>query len=123
MVSIAGILANMTIAAVTLILIKIYQYTSLSAPGGLLGSAREPVELFLRYSFIMNASLAVFNLLPFPPLDGSKVLYSFLPASAQPVLETLERYGFIILMIFLYLGLFRIIFAPVAYFIDFLVSL
>src|SRR5438270_3763983 len=123
MVSIAGILANMTIAAVTLILIKIYQYTSLSAPGGLLGSAREPVELFLRYSLIMNASLAVFNLLPFPPLDGSKVLYSFLPASAQPVLETLERYGFIILMIFLYLGLFRIIFAPVAYFIDFLVSL
>src|SRR5438270_5937184 len=66
MVWIAGILANLTIAAVTLILIKIYQYTSLSAPGGLLGSAREPVELFLRYSLIMNASLAVFNLLPFP---------------------------------------------------------
>jgi len=123
MVSIAGILANITIAVVTLILIKIYQYTSLSAPGGLLGSAREPVELFLGYSLIMNASLAVFNLLPFPPLDGSKVLYSFLPASAQPVLETLERYGFIILMIFLYFGLFRIIFAPVGYIIDFLVSL
>ncbi|PYS75546.1 MAG: site-2 protease family protein, partial [Acidobacteria bacterium] len=50
-------------------------------------------------------------------------LYSFLPASAQPVLETLERYGFIILMAFLYFGFFRIIFAPVAHLIDFLVSL
>jgi Zn-dependent protease len=123
MVSIAGILANTTIAAVTLILIKIYQYTSLSAPGGLLGSAREPVELFLGYSLIMNASLAVFNLLPFPPLDGSKVLYSFLPAGAQPVLEVLERYGFLILMVFLYFGFFSIIFAPFARLIDILLSL
>src|SRR5205085_10420652 len=71
MVSLAGILANLTIATVTLILIKVYQHTSLSAPGGLLGRVQEPVELFLGYSLIMNTSLAVFNLLPFPPLGGS----------------------------------------------------
>jgi Zn-dependent protease len=123
MVSIAGILANLTIATVTLILIKIYQYTSLSAPGGMIEVVREPVELFLRYSLIMNASLAVFNLLPFPPLDGSKVLYSVLPDSAQPILETLERYGYLILLAFIYFGFFRIIFSPVARLIDFLVSL
>src|ERR671930_114429 len=45
-------------------------------------------------ALLLNASLAVFNLLPIPPLDGSKVLYSVLPASAQPVLEALERYSF-----------------------------
>ena len=43
----------------------------------------------------MNISLAVFNLLPFPPLDGSKVLDTFLPASMQPIMEMLEQYGYI----------------------------
>ncbi|HST51454.1 MAG TPA: site-2 protease family protein [Pyrinomonadaceae bacterium] len=123
MVSIAGILANLTIAAVTLIIVKVIQHTGMAGHGGLLEPVSEPVELFLYYSLMLNASLAVFNLLPFPPLDGSKVLYSFLPASAQPVLETLERYGFLILMIFLYLGFFSIIFAPFARLIDFLLSL
>ena len=123
MVSLAGILANLTIATVTLILIKVYQHTSLSAPGGLLGRVQEPVELFLGYSLIMNTSLAVFNLLPFPPLDGSKVLYSFLPSSMEPVLLTLERYGFIILMAFIYFGFFGVIFSPVARILDFLLRL
>src|SRR2546421_12636517 len=123
MVSLAGIMANITIATVTLIIIKISQHTSLSAPGGLLGRAQEPVELFLGYSLIMNTSLAVFNLLPFPPLDGSKVLYSFLPASMEPVLLTLERYGFIILMAFIYFGFFGVIFAPVGHLLDFLIRL
>ena len=123
MVSIAGILANITIAVVTLIVVKVIQYTGAAGPGGLLEPIIEPVGLFLRYSLYMNASLAVFNLLPFPPLDGSKVLYSVLPAGAQPVLSALEQYGFIILMAFIFFGLFRAIFAPVAFVIDYLLAL
>src|SRR2546423_12257443 len=57
MVSLAGIMANITIAFLTLILIKVYQHTSLSAPDGPLGMAQEPVVLFLRFSLIMNTSL------------------------------------------------------------------
>ena len=123
MVSIAGILANLTIAAATLVVVKVIQYTGAAAPGGLLAPVSEPVGLFLEFSLMMNASLAVFNLLPFPPLDGSKVLYSVLPAGAHPVLDSLERYGFIILMAFLYFGFFRIIFSPVEYLLVFLVRL
>lgn len=123
MVSLAGIMANTTIALLTLVVIKVIQYTGAAAQGGLLAPVREPVVLFLSFSLMMNTSLAVFNLLPFPPLDGSKVLYSFLPASAEPVLLTLERYGFIILMAFIYFGFFGVIFAPVARILDFLVSL
>jgi Zn-dependent protease len=61
----------------------------------------------------MNISLAVFNLLPFPPLDGSKVLETFLPPSMQPILETLEQYGFLILMVLMYLGVFSAIIGPI----------
>jgi Zn-dependent protease len=123
MVSLAGILANIAIATTTLIVIKIIQYTGAAATGGLLESIREPVGLFLEFSLMMNASLAVFNLLPFPPLDGSKVLETFLPESARPILTTLEQYGFLILMAFLYFGFFRIIFTPVAYLLDILIRL
>ena len=71
----------------------------------------------------MNASLAVFNLLPFPPLDGSRILSTFLPDSLQPLLDTLEQYGFIILMAAIYFGLFSMIFSPIGSFIDFLLRL
>jgi Zn-dependent protease len=123
MVSLAGIMANITIAVVTLIIIKILQRTTLFSPGGALESVASPVGLLLEFSLYMNASLAVFNLLPFPPLDGSKILYSILPSSMHSTLEALEQYGFIILMAAIYFGVFRAIFKPVAAAIDFLVGL
>ena len=123
MVSAAGIMANLVICASTLILYKVFQRTTLLYPGGSLYSVAEPIVLFLNYSIFMNASLAVFNLLPFPPLDGSKILSTFLPSSMQPLLDTLEQYGFIILMVAIYMGLFRAIFSPFAMAIDFLLRL
>jgi Zn-dependent protease len=71
----------------------------------------------------MNISLAVFNLLPFPPLDGSKVLETFLPPSMQPILETLEQYGFLILMVLMYLGVFSAIISPILRFVYYLLFL
>ncbi len=72
---------------------------------------------------MMNVSLAVFNLLPFPPLDGSKVLETFLPPSMQPLLEMLEQYGYIILMILIYVGFFRAIISPIMRIIVYLLYL
>jgi len=111
MVSIAGILANLLIATVAFIIIKVLLVTGLfnSIPEGL----QEPVVILLDRMLSMNISLAVFNLLPFPPLDGSKVLETFLPASMQPILETLERYGFLILMVLMYMGVFGAIINPI----------
>ncbi|GAC1402001.1 MAG: site-2 protease family protein [Pyrinomonadaceae bacterium] len=123
MVSIAGILANILIASSVLIILKVTQYTGLLADGSALEAVREPVALLLTYGIFMNASLAVFNLMPFPPLDGSKILATFLPASMQDALIALERYGFLILMAAIYFGLFRAIFSPVASFIGFLIHL
>jgi len=79
--------------------------------------------LFLSYLLIMNVSLAIFNLLPFPPLDGSKVLDTFLPASMRPVLQILEQYGYIILMVLIWAGFFNAIITPVFNVIDYLLRL
>ena len=50
----------------------------------------------------LNLGLALFNLIPIPPLDGSKVLFAFLPRSAYPAAAFLESYGFIILLFLLF---------------------
>ena len=114
MVSIAGILANLLIAVGTFVVFKIALYSGTFAGGGSLAAYAEPVSMVLTYMLFMNLGLAIFNLLPIPPLDGSKVLYTFLPDSAQPAMEELEKYSFIVLIIVIKLGVVDAIFSPVA---------
>ncbi len=121
MVSGAGIMANLFLAICAFIIIKVFLMTGTFS--SIPESFQEPVTIFLQYLLIMNVSLAVFNLLPFPPLDGSKILETFLPASAQPVLALMERYGFIILMLLIYVGFFGAIMRPVMSLIDYLLYL
>jgi len=111
MVSAAGIMANLLIAIFAFTVFKVLLMTGLvySIPDSL----QEPVILFLDRLLTMNISLAVFNLLPFPPLDGSKILETFLPASMRPMLEMLEQYGYVILMLLIYMGFFNAIIQPV----------
>jgi Zn-dependent protease len=121
MVSAAGIMANLLIAICAFTIFKVILMSGGFAP--IPESLREPVFLFLQYLLYMNISLAVFNLLPFPPLDGSKILETFLPASMQPILMMMERYGFMILMVLMYLGFFSAIIRPVISLVDYLLLL
>jgi Zn-dependent protease len=121
MVSGAGIMANLIIAICAFIIIKVLLMTH--SFSSIPQSLQEPVAMFLQLFLTMNVSLAIFNLLPFPPLDGSKILETFLPASARPTLELMERFGFIILMVLIYVGFFGAIMRPVMYFIDYLLYL
>lgn len=63
------------------------------------------VVVFLEYTAILSAGLAVFNLFPVPPLDGSKVLFSLLPDKAYDVLMRYEHYGMIAMAILLLTGI------------------
>lgn len=121
MVSLAGIMANTLIAICTFVIIKILLHTDWFSY--IPESIQEPVAILLQFSLTMNISLAVFNLLPFPPLDGSKVLETFLPASAANTLALLEQHGFIILMILIYVGFFSAIMRPVMGLVDYLLYL
>ena len=68
------------------------------------GGAEGYTALFLQYTALLSAGLAVFNLFPIPPLDGSKVLFALLPDRAYALLLRWERYGMILLLALLYFG-------------------
>ena len=58
-----------------------------------------PVLAIIIYA---NLTLMIFNLVPVPPLDGSKILYAVLPESAASVRAALDRYGFVIVLVLVF---------------------
>ncbi|MCM8830346.1 MAG: site-2 protease family protein [Candidatus Omnitrophica bacterium] len=63
-----------------------------------------PVRQFLIIGGMINFILAFFNLIPIPPLDGSRILSVFLPGRLRYRYEQMERYGIIIVMVFIFAG-------------------
>jgi len=114
MVSIAGVLANLILLAIGFIAARIMLTQGFEVLD-FFGRSSNPFAILVGDMMILNMSLFVFNLLPFPPLDGSKILSTFLPASAQPILDMLEQFGFLILMFLIYIGVFRLIITPFLY--------
>lgn len=111
-VSLAGPVANILLAFVGMLLYRILY--ALLATGGALAALSNSSQFaatalsltltFLWYFFQLNASFAVFNLLPIPPLDGSRILFILLPPKAYWKLMQYERYIYIALLLLLYLG-------------------
>lgn len=92
-VSSAGIIANLLFAFLAILLLRLLSPTSF-----------ESIELLLYYLAQINIILASFNLIPIPPLDGSKILMGFLPERVGYAMARLEPFGFFIIIGLLYLG-------------------
>jgi Zn-dependent protease len=134
-ISAAGPASNMFIGAISLIIIVILKLinpnvvyflaANLSQAGGL-SQGFFPLgvlALILYYFAFINCLLAVFNLIPIPPLDGSGILMGFLSEEAIQKYERIRPFGFLILLALIYLGLFRIIMYPFALIIHTIVFL
>ena len=95
LVAFAGPLSNVVMALVAVLPLRAVRQTGVD-----LGP--EMVD-FLKVFLSLNLSLAAFNMIPIPPLDGSKILTGILPNFWYPILVPLERYGFAILLILIFL--------------------
>ncbi len=114
-VSVAGPIANFLIAIVASFIYKLM--LGMQADPLVADRILVPAALMVRYTVILNIGLGVFNLLPIPPLDGSKVLMGLLPPKARLSYARIEPFGFIILLGLIILGVVDIVVFPVVHFL------
>jgi Zn-dependent protease len=119
-VSLAGIAVNLLIAVVVSIILKVLVTNGIFTRETITTGITAPLFSLLYATVILNVGLAVFNLLPFPPLDGSRALQSFLPASFEPLFDLLETYGFLILLVLAQMGIIAFLVRPLRDFILYL---
>lgn len=116
LVALAGPLSNLILAVVFTLILKVLVVTG--ALNNLSGNAvvQSLITMFV-LSVQFNVVFGVFNLIPIPPFDGSKVLLYFLPNKAKNFMYMLERYSFYIIIIFFVTGIGSYIVSPIVNFV------
>jgi Zn-dependent protease len=110
LVSLAGVGANFLVAMACTILMIGLRHLLRAAPT--MGGWTHPVEQMLTAGISLNFLLVVFNLLPVPPLDGSRVIYHLLPAAAGAWYRRVERYGVLVFIALLVTGAISVVLWP-----------
>lgn len=128
-VAMAGPASNLLLAIIAITVIKTLLITGVLVPAGLDSGPMDvvlppvqaglmtPIAKILSILLLLNISLAVFNMLPIPPLDGSHVMESLLPSPAAERYASIRPFGFIFLLVFLWSGVFGIVINPVYSFV------
>jgi Zn-dependent protease len=105
MVAAAGPLSNLFLAFCGVVVLRLVGPDA----GGVVSSVVTPVRLLAWGTLSINLLLAIFNLLPIPPLDGSTVLAGLLPERVAAGMDRIRPYGFLMLYALMFSGLFGIV--------------
>lgn len=92
LVGIAGPLSNLALACLAGLVFQIAPISSITILDG--------IAIFT----LINIALFVFNMIPFPPLDGSRLLYAFAPEPLQRIMLAIEQMGFMAILLFIFFG-------------------
>lgn len=117
LVALAGPATNILIALIAAVLIRVLvladpgligRIASPDSTAGIPGALAVSAAYILFYTFFLSVILAIFNLIPIPPLDGGRIAVGLLPEAAARAYSKIEPFGMIIVVLFLFLDPFRI---------------
>jgi Zn-dependent protease len=115
-VALAGPVTNLLLATVSAFLLRglVVMDNSAVVPGSSLSMLVDPVALMLAFSVYINLLLAIFNMIPVPPLDGGRVMVGLLPYRQAAVWARIEPYGMVIIIALVFFThIFSYVISPV----------
>ncbi len=116
LVSLAGPATNFIIAIISALLLKLISNIPVSS-SFVFYKILMPVALIVKLSVQINVAFGFFNLIPIPPLDGSKILMGLLPSNLRYRYLQLEPFGFIIILILVFTNILQYTLWPVVNFV------
>lgn len=117
LVALAGPLTNLLLAVASAVVFKFVDMLNTLISSEILSQTiLEPFSLMLVISVWINLILCIFNFLPIPPLDGSRILMGILPADMARTYASFERYGFIVILLLAFTGVLSKIILPIIHF-------
>ncbi len=113
-VALAGPIVNLILAIISALAVKVVWFLAATLPYSQIAEAiLVPLNMVLMASVWINLVLCIFNFLPIPPLDGSKILAGILPPDMARSYASVERYGFVIILVLAFSGLLSKMILPV----------